>query len=72
MKSAFFLHLLPFSSHLPMAKVHKSVGIGSAAHCNDDDDVNVNLFDKSEKSRNYQYFLASTAVLKPKYSSTYG
>ena len=23
-------------------------------------------------SRNYQYFLASTAVLKAKYSSTYG
>ena len=53
-----------------MAKVHKSVGIGSAAHCNDDDDVNVNLFDKSEKSRNYQYFRASTTVLMAKYSST--
>ena len=24
------------------------------------------------KKRNYQYFLASTAVLKAKYSSTYG
>ena len=51
-----------------MAKVHKSVGFGSAERCNDD--VNVNLFDKSEKSRNYQYFRASTTVLMAKYSST--
>ena len=33
--------------------------------------INVNLFDKSEKWRNCQYFFASTAVLKAKYSSTY-